>query len=144
MRAAFDFGLQTIIVKDVKQNISIKKRKRHEYDDYMNCFLANYSMRPSCFNCPVKCGKSMADITIADLWGISKIDPKMDDDKGTSAIIIWRERGFLAINHLAIETEKVDLTGLNWRKQSRYVLLKDDREIIGSADKLCFRVILYK
>jgi hypothetical protein len=24
LRAAFDFGLQTIIVKDVKQNISIK------------------------------------------------------------------------------------------------------------------------
>lgn len=70
-----------------------KIRKYHDRNDYMNCFLANFSLRPSCFNCQAKCGKSMADITLADFWGISKIAPEIDDDKGTSAVVIWTING---------------------------------------------------
>ena len=90
-----------------------KTRKRRVNDDYMNCFLANFSLRPSCFNCQAKCGKSMADITIADFWGIRQMEPDMDDDKGTSAVIVWSHKGLQNIKRLAISTKEIDFVSLS-------------------------------
>ena len=35
----------------------------------------------------------MADITIADFWGIENIAPEMNDDRGTSLVIIRSDKG---------------------------------------------------
>lgn len=58
---------------------------------YMNAFLTNLSLRPSCYACPAKSGKSGADITIGDFWGIENIRPDIDDDKGVSLILQYKE-----------------------------------------------------
>lgn len=55
---------------------------------YMRAFLSNLSLRPSCYECPAKGGKSGADITIGDFWGVEKILPEMNDDMGCSVIIV--------------------------------------------------------
>lgn len=55
----------------------------------MKGFLSDLYLRPSCYNCPSKCGKSESDITLGDFWGIRKILPYYDDDKGVSAILIY-------------------------------------------------------
>lgn len=57
-------------------------------NDYMRAFLSNLSLRPSCFCCPAKAGKSGADITIGDFWGIGRCRPDLDDDKGISLCFI--------------------------------------------------------
>lgn len=62
-------------------------------NSFMKGFLANLYLRPSCYNCPVKSGKSGSDITLADFWGISKVFPDFDDDRGVSALIINTEIG---------------------------------------------------
>ena len=54
-------------------------------------FVSNFSLRPSCYDCPAKSGKSGADITIGDFWGIENIYPDFDDDKGISLIFINKE-----------------------------------------------------
>jgi hypothetical protein len=54
----------------------------------MNAFLSDLSLRPSCYVCPAKAGKSGADITIGDFWGIENAMRKVDDDKGVSLLII--------------------------------------------------------
>lgn len=59
---------------------------------YMQAFLANFSLRPSCYHCPVKGGKSGSDLTIGDFWGIEKIAPELDDDKGCSLIIAHTDK----------------------------------------------------
>lgn len=77
-------------------------------DPYIIMFLKNYSLRPSCFNCKVKTQDSMADLTIADYWGIHKILPDMDDDKGTSLVMINTKKGrsvFEGINELTYYAE---------------------------------------
>lgn len=59
------------------------------YDNaYMQAFLANLSLRPSCYHCPAKLGKSGSDITLGDFWGIDRIAPELDDDRGCSLLII--------------------------------------------------------
>lgn len=55
---------------------------------YMSAFLSNLSLRPSCYACPVRSGKSGADITIGDFWGIEKVDASIDDDRGLSLCLI--------------------------------------------------------
>lgn len=64
---------------------------------YMRAFLANLILRPSCHACPSKSGKSHSDLTIADFWGINKVNPQMDDDKGTSLVLIHTEKGNKAL-----------------------------------------------
>lgn len=72
------------------------KTESHEYsrvhrdDLYMQSFLRNVNLRPSCYNCPAKNGRSGADITIGDFWGIPS---DADDDKGTSQILVMSDRG---------------------------------------------------
>lgn len=58
---------------------------------FMKGFLANLYLRPSCYTCPAKCGKSGSDITIGDLWGAPSIIGQDDDDRGTSLVLINRE-----------------------------------------------------
>lgn len=71
-----------------------------KYDDpYMLLFLNNYSLRPSCYNCRAKFYK-MADITIADLWGISKIAPEIYDKKGANLVIIRSIKGSNLFNRI--------------------------------------------
>jgi NAD-dependent dihydropyrimidine dehydrogenase PreA subunit len=60
-------------------------------NDYMRAFLANLSLRPSCYNCPAKAGKSGADITIGDFWGIENILPDLNDDRGMSVLVNYSE-----------------------------------------------------
>lgn len=65
---------------------------------YMRAFLSDMILRPSCYNCQAKCGRSKSDITLADYWGIDQVHPNMDDDKGTSLLIVRTEKGRQALD----------------------------------------------
>jgi coenzyme F420-reducing hydrogenase beta subunit len=58
---------------------------------FMKCFLSNLCLRPSCYQCPTRCGKSGSDITLGDLWGAERICPEIDDDKGLSLVMLRKE-----------------------------------------------------
>lgn len=80
--------------------------KNHNEDIYMKAFLKKLSMRDSCYNCAFKKENRLSDITLADLWGINNIAPEMDDNKGTSLVIVNSEKGTELYN--AIKTQIVD------------------------------------
>ncbi|MBQ4067582.1 MAG: Coenzyme F420 hydrogenase/dehydrogenase, beta subunit C-terminal domain [Clostridia bacterium] len=62
-------------------------------DPYLRIFLRNIDLRPSCYSCSWKGENYASDITLADFWGISKVYPEMNDDKGTSAVILRSKKG---------------------------------------------------
>ena len=66
-------------------------RERMGNNLYMRCFLSDLCLRPSCYRCPARSGKSDSDITIADLWGAEHICPEIDDDKGLSLVLLRKE-----------------------------------------------------
>ena len=70
---------------------------------YMEGFLKDLYLRPSCYACPAKSGKSKADITLGDYWGIQSLMPELDDDKGISALSINTEKGREAIHSTTAE-----------------------------------------
>ena len=59
----------------------------------MKAFLGNYCLRPACYNCHYKKLNRISDITVADYWGIQKQYPEMDDDRGTSLVLIHTDKG---------------------------------------------------
>ena len=61
-------------------------------DPYMQMFLRDYALRPSCYHCHAKTLK-MSDMTIADFWGIESVAPEMNDGMGTSLVIIRTKKG---------------------------------------------------
>jgi hypothetical protein len=63
----------------------------------MRAFLQNLTVRPSCFNCPAKCPRSSADITLGDFWGINQLCPEIDDDRGVTLVIEHNERNLTDI-----------------------------------------------
>ena len=74
---------------------------------FMKGFLANLYLRPSCYACPAKCGKSGSDITIGDLWGAPSIIGQDDDDKGTSLVLINKDIPYLK-NYSSFWVKEVD------------------------------------
>lgn len=62
-------------------------------DAFMKAFLSNISLRPSCYACPAKSGKSGSDITLGDFWGVERVLPEFDDDKGVSVVLGFTEKG---------------------------------------------------
>ena len=62
-------------------------------DLYMQAFLKDICLRPSCHACQFKTVNRESDLTLADFWGIQNVLPEMDDDKGTSFVIIHSEKG---------------------------------------------------
>lgn len=60
---------------------------------YMKLFVGDYINRTSCANCRFKGYSRWSDLTIGDFWGIWDIAPQMDDNKGTSVVIIQTRKG---------------------------------------------------
>ena len=62
-------------------------------DDFRRGYHTNVFCRPSCYHCQYKGFPRMADITIADYWGIERIDKNLDNNIGTSMILLNSKKG---------------------------------------------------
>ena len=60
---------------------------------YATLFYQHNTLRPSCFVCPYKSISRVADLSIADYWGIERVAPDLDDNKGVSLVIVSTEKG---------------------------------------------------
>ena len=60
---------------------------------YIGYLQAGNFSRPSCYDCAFKGFPQKADITLADFWGIENLDKSMDQDKGTSLVLINSDKG---------------------------------------------------
>ena len=91
-----------------KQN-SVTLSSIHLENPFMKVFLQNINIRPSCYNCPAKVGKSLSDITIADFWGIENVLPSFNDQRGVGLLMVNTIRGEEIVNSLDLETVSVSL-----------------------------------
>ena len=68
--------------------------KDRSSDSFMRGYLNGaFFLRPSCYNCHFKGTSRVADITLADFWGIEDICPELDDDCGTSLVLVNSGKG---------------------------------------------------
>lgn len=72
------------------KDIYICKNKENTYS---RLFLHDVGLRPSCYDCSMKSLVCRSDLTLGDLWGAETLAPEMDDDKGTSLVLIHTQKG---------------------------------------------------
>lgn len=78
--------------------VNFENGKEYCKDRYHDLFFIGYLQagnftRPSCYECHFKGFPQKADLTLADFWGIEKIDKTMDQDKGTSLVMVNSGKG---------------------------------------------------
>ena len=96
---------------------TIKKEKEllmpYTENLFMRGFLADIYLRPSCYACPAKSGKSGSDITIADAWGVNQFAQEFDDDKGACYVLENTNIGHFFLQQLQFESLLIDLGKIN-------------------------------
>lgn len=80
----------------------------HQKDPFMLLFLQNMSLRPSCYGCRFRNGRSGSDLTLADLWNVGATAPEYDDDKGVSLVIANTEKGHSALKASVSDIRRTD------------------------------------
>ncbi len=65
----------------------------HGESKYMRLFLSRICQNSSCADCRYRKLPRIADITLGDYWGITSVHPEMDDDKGTSVVLLNTAHG---------------------------------------------------
>ena len=78
--------------------VNFENGKEYCKDRWHDLFFIGYLQagnftRPSCYECQFKGFPQKADITLADFWGIESLDKTMDQDKGTSLVMVNSEKG---------------------------------------------------
>lgn len=77
--------------------------------EYMKGFISDIYIRPSCYLCMCKNGVNNSDITLGDFWGIDRIIPDFDDDKGVGVVLINTLKGQSIFNKLDVIARELTL-----------------------------------
>lgn len=105
-------------------------------DPYLQIFLKDIALRKSCYECASRGLERPSDITLADFWGIQNVIPRMDDDKGTSLVLIHSSQG----RELWSIIEK----GLSVKQVSLDCVVKNNRSVVFSPIMPKRRSFFYK
>ena len=83
-------------------------------DDFRRGYHTNVFCRPSCYSCQYKGFPRMADLTIADFWGIEKVDKNFDNNIGTSLILVNSRKGLDYFNQAnqSLEWRECDFSSI--------------------------------
>jgi coenzyme F420-reducing hydrogenase beta subunit len=79
-------------------------------DLFMQGFVSNLFLRPSCAECSFKGPQRYSDLTLGDYWGIWDQHPEFDDNKGTSLLLIHTEKGQRAWNKISDSFRSLEIT----------------------------------
>lgn len=88
-----DFGWNRFSTKISLNNGETYHKDRYT-DEYMVGYLKyNLYLRPCCHDCKFKTIPRVSDISLGDFWGIGNAKKELDNNKGTSVVIINSEKG---------------------------------------------------
>lgn len=106
--------------------------------------------RPACYECRFKGFPRISDISLGDFWGIEKVDRMMDDNRGTSVVLINSDKGaeyFETVKEFIVSKEKkiADVLPGNPALIQSVVRPKIDRSVFyQDVDSLPFEQVIEK
>jgi len=101
----FGTGISNIIFRDKHygykySTMTIKDKDGKEVytygidtDPMLRAFFSNICDRPSCYDCKFKKRYRVSDFTLWDCYEVDKFDKNLDDDKGTTRVLVHSEKG---------------------------------------------------
>lgn len=105
-------------------------------DLYFKAFLNNYCLRQSCYNCQFKNQNSLADITLADFWGIENIVTNIDYKNGVSLVICNTTKGEMAVEGIK---DRIYYSSIEYERAIKY-----NSAVCRSVDKPPHRDLFLK
>ena len=78
-------------------------------DPYMALFVQDMTLRPSCYKCAMRGGRSGSDVTLSDLWSVHVSAPEMSDDRGVSGVYVYTEKGRQLMEASGVFAKPVDM-----------------------------------
>lgn len=104
---------------------------------FYQAFISELISRPSCYRCPFVSQDRISDFTIGDMWGIEKISPHMNDNKGVSLFLVNSDKAVEILSEIEknIKLEEVDIKlafSYNHNKNVRPNLKRD--KFFGKVD----------
>ena len=81
--------------------ITHTEREPYMENIYMQGFLKNLYLRPSCHHCQAREGRSGADITLGDYWGVAQHHPEIFSDLGVSVVMANTPKGERVFNAIS-------------------------------------------
>lgn len=84
--------------RNLTQKVILENGRAYYENRDVNKFTQGYLhtnayCRPSCYECPFKGFPRIADITIADFWGVENVNQSMDKNLGTSLVMVNSQKG---------------------------------------------------
>lgn len=89
-----------------------KIREKGKLNDYFKAFIAHLTLRHSCEACRFNDGKSGADVTLGDFWGVTNTIPDLNDNTGVSAVLLHSAEAKAIFERLDCYKRKVDLSDI--------------------------------
>ena len=83
----FKYSMMTLESENKKYSRGV------ETDPYLRAFFGDLSDRPSCYHCAFKKQYHESDFTIWDCFIAENFDKNLDDDKGTSRVLVNSKKG---------------------------------------------------
>lgn len=117
--------------EDGKKNSTVSSQSL-----FMKLFVGDYISRPSCSECKFKGYSRVSDITLGDFWGIWDIEPEMDDNKGTSVILVHTPNGEKLWRDIEPKIKSKEVT-LEQASQQNQSMLKPSKANTNSRLALC-------
>ena len=92
-RNKINFGWHNGTLKIINDKGVILENRTHSDSLFFKLFSNSVILRPSCHVCKYANLNRCGDITVGDFWGVDKHYPELDDNKGTSLILINTSKG---------------------------------------------------
>ena len=102
---------------NVYQYANTEYKSESSQDLFMKLFTGDAILRQSCADCIFKGYDRASDLTLGDFWGIWDILPEMDDDKGTSLLLIHSKKGHEMIQAIS---DRLIMRRMSLRDTSNY------------------------
>lgn len=88
-KSKYGYNYSSMVIK-TDQN---EYREGVETDSYLRAFFADYIDRPSCYDCKFKKRYRKSDITIWDCFEVEQFSKKLNDNIGTTRMLIHSQKG---------------------------------------------------
>lgn len=145
-----DLGWRSLAYKIKFTNNKVYLREGKD-DNFTRGFIGlHINCRPTCYECKYKGFPRISDITLGDFWGIENVDKTMDDNMGTSVVLLNSQKGITLFDSVKneIKTKQMSLSDVLPGNQALlYPIAKptiDRHEFYRDVDKLPFDAVVEK
>lgn len=127
-----------------------KLEDRFDAKSFLKTMFSNICLRESCYNCFVRGKNKKNDITMGDMWDIGNYNNNLDDDLGTTKIMIHTEKGLELFNQIEGTKEYIktydDKELEQLRKSETYIVKQNERhnDFVRDTDIMSYEELIKK